>query len=649
LAATRRDETMMTFWAMLCMALALGPAPEIGPAPGVVVDTGGFATILPKGTVVYVSVHDVPAFGKKVKALPLYQVFEGEVLEKVLPAEALKEFRAFCAKYVEPVGEILHGEVTVALTDLDGGGDGPSLVLLADVAGGEAALKKYLEGSIYPLLEEQGIEPETLTLGGTPVTRLASPDEFGSGVLFGVKQGVLVASLRRDVLETVLKSFGRGKKDSLAANEHFVKVRAGLGDADLVAYVNIGVISRRMHEQFIEDDWEEFYEESWGAFHIVSGFEPLEAVGYGVALGPEGGSTTIHLSGDGPHGGIFGVLARKAPPLKSVKYVSEDAGFFMGVSLGSLSQIYEDFVAVADAFAWDYEEVSQDVAAVIEAALDTELDEALAAFGGEVAVAAWVPEALTIPPAAVMIEVKDKAAVAKMVARTFETIKEATAGTITVETKMVGGVKVLTVPGVPTVTPAVAIVGDFLVIATDPDVVESMIDTAAGGKNLGESADYRRYVSSLPGDATVTVYVALKRIFEFGYPLLVEHLAEFEGEDPDEPGPGTSMSWVKALGAFGECLSGLGIKVSGDEKGVTVSSRSRNGGLGPTGLLGGAFGVFWAFRSFQVRMEFHEEMEIEDFEELHEDVIIDEELGVDDEDLGLEDEAPEDAPGDEGE
>ena len=640
---------MMTFWAMLCMALALGPAPEIGPAPGVVVDTAGFATILPERTVVYVSVRDVPAFGKKVKALPLYQVFEEEVFEKILPAEALKEFRAFCAKYVEPVGKILHGEVTLALTDLAGGGDGPSLVLLADVAGGEAALKKYLEGAIYPALEEQGIEPETLTIEGTSVTRLASPDEFGSGVLFGVKQGVLVASLRRDVLETVLKSFGRGKKGSLAANEHFVKVRAALGDTDLVAYVNIGAISRRAHEERIEDDWEELYEETWGIFHLVMGFDPLEAVGYGVALGPEGGSTTIHLSGDGPHGGIFGVLARKAPPLKSIKYVSEDAGFFMGVSLGSLSQVYEDFVAVADAFAWDYEEVCEDIVAVIEPALDMEVEEALAAFGGEIAVAAWVPEALTIPPGAVMIEVKDKAAVAKMVARAFETIKEATAGTITAETKMVGGVKVLTVPGVPMMTPAVAIVGDFLVIATDPDVVESMIDTAAGGKNLGQSADYRRYVSSLPGDATVTVYVALKRIFESGYPLLVEYVENVGDIDPDEVGAGTPMSAVKALGAFGECLSGLGITVSGDEKGVTVSSRSRNGGFGATPLLGAASAAFWFFRTTRVMMEFHEEMEIEGFEELDEDVVEDEDLDGDDEDLGLEDEAPEEAPGDEGE
>jgi hypothetical protein len=173
----------------------------------------------------------------------------------------------------------------------------------------------------------------------------------------------------------------------------------------------------------------------------------------------------------------------------------------------------------------------------------------------------------------------------------FETIKEATAGTITPETKMVGGVKVRTVPGVPMVTPAVAVVGDFLVVATHPDVVQSMIDTAAGGKDLGQSADYRRYVSSLPGDATVTVYVALKRLFDFGYPLLVNHVAAIEGAGPDEAEPGTSMGAVKALGSFGECLSGLGIKISGDEKGVTVSSRSRNGGLGVMSLLGAAMFV----------------------------------------------------------
>ncbi len=651
---------MMTCVAMLCMALALGPAPETGPGPGLVVDTASFATILPERTVVYVSVRDLPACLRKAKALPLCKVFEEEaILEKVVPPEALKEFQAFRAKYVEPLGKILRGEVAVALTDLDGGGNGPSLVLLADVSGAEVALRDYLERTIYPVLKERGMEPEALTLGDTSVTQLANPNGFGPAVLFGVKQGVLVASPRRDTLEAVLKSFAGGKKGSLAAAQHFVKVQAAIGAADVVGYLNAAALIERSRQQAVEHGWGEYFKQNWAIVEAITGLDSSAflAVGMGMTFAPEGGTTAVHLAVDGGKGGIFGVLARKAPPLKSVRYVADDAAFYAACSLGALEKVYAEFLSALQK--WDEAMGQGDVHHAhvgarpdfersikqIEEVLDLRLDEKfLAAFGGEVAVAAWVPEALTIPPAAVMIEVKDKAAVAKMVARVFEMVKEATAGTITPETKMVGGVKVQTVPGVPQVTPAVAIVGDFLVVATHPDVVENMIDTAAGGKDLGQSADYRRYVSSLAGDATVTVYVALKRLFDFGYPLLVNHVAAIEGQGPDEAEPGSSMSAVKALGAFGECLSGLGIKVSGDEKGVTVSSRSRNGGLGSTSLLSAVFGAFWVFRTSQMVIELHEGMEIEDFEE---DMIEEEDLGVDDEDLRLDDEALKEGLGDE--
>ena len=123
-------------------------------------------------------------------------------------------------------------------------------------------------------------------------------------------------------------------------------------------------------------------------------------------------------------------------------------------------------------------------------------------------------------------------------------------------------------------------------VATKASVIEDMIGTLAEGPHLGEVEGYKHYVASIPGDAAVTCYVDTKRIFEFGWPMAVQMI----GTPPE------AARTLKAVGEMGGALSPLGVKVIGSEDGVTLVSRSANGGLGPGGLLAGATSLLVAVR-----------------------------------------------------
>jgi len=289
--------------------------------------------------------------------------------------------------------------------------------------------------------------------------------------------------------------------------------------------------------------------------------------------------------GSGVQGGIAGALTRAAP-LKSLRYIDADACFYTALSLGSLNQTYSDFVATVakccEVLGGDPDDVRgfHEGVAAIEAFLGRDLaKDVLPAFGGEVAVAAWIPSGLDVPPAVLMIEVKDKEAVGKIVDDALAALIE-DAGLVEAERKTYEGVEIVSLDGVPHVIPAVAFVGDFLVVATNPSVIEDMIDTLAEGPHLDQADGYKRYVASIPGDAAITVYIDTKRIFGFGWPMAVQMI----GTPPE------AARMLKAVGELGGALSPLGVKVIGSEEGITVTSRSANGGLAPDVFVASASG-----------------------------------------------------------
>ena len=553
---------MRTMCAVVCVAMVLA---AVAPARGAV----SFDRLLPEGTVLYVSVRDLPELLEKLKETEGYKAFrELRIFERVAGPDEFKKMQDIYGRFIEPLGEIFSGEVAFAITSAEEiAGEiagAPRVVLLADVSEGEAALKKYLEGTIYPLLKEQGAAPEELTRGGVTYTKLLpDPEDPDEPLIFTVRDGVLMAAVNPEVLEGVIKP---GPK-TLRASESYADVRRALRGADVQIYFDAGVFIRKA----LGGDGDEMV----AAWMEVFGLDRLRAVGVGLGVGPTGGTTTLRLGTDGPPAGFLGALVRGGGPIKSVKYVPEDAGLYYVLNFDSLLGLYKEFAdgleAVSDELDLMVYEEFADGIENIEALLGMKLEEdVLAGFGGEIALSAKIPEALGIPPAALLIEVKDKAAVEKFVARVLELL-EAFAGELETTTATHKGVEITTVLASPQLTPGVAVLDDFLVLGTHPNAVRAIIDTAAEGTNIGTSKDYRAAMAGLPTEGAAMMYLDVKGLYEFLFPIVAARA----------PSEGPAGELINELGSLGEHLSGFGVVLTGDESGLTYRVHSPKALLQP--------------------------------------------------------------------
>ena len=490
--------------------LGAGPSAWLGAGPSAWLGAGPSASaveplenVLPKETVVFVSVRNVPQLLEKAKQLPAYKILiEQGLLEKVVPGEKLTEARAIYERFCEPLGELLPGQVAFALLKLGETEGFPPVAFLADVGSTEVAFKLYLEQTIYPWLEEDGAKPEELRIGTAAVTRFAVPEEPDKELFLTVDEGVFVATTQKEAMETIVGALGGTGGENLAGNEGFSAAQPTLAGADVAAYVNIAAFIEKArgrswihaHKVRVRDEaegdieavepedesWsrEVQFDKHWARIEALTGLgqKTFRGVAVGITLGPEGIVTTARVSAPGAAGGLLDILAREAPPLKSVEYVPQDAAGFAAVSLGSFSQVHEDFVAALKAYGklpffedfLDPLEIFQGSEAELEELLKMDVEEKLLpALGGEVALVGWMPEGLTVPPAAALIEIKDAAVVRELVARLLEIIEEREGEAVKATTANVGGVEVTSVEGVPKVTQAVAIVAIF-VVATSP-------------------------------------------------------------------------------------------------------------------------------------------------------------------------------------
>jgi hypothetical protein len=644
---------MRRSWVVVCavaVVAALTPAlADVGEhaqeAGDVRVPTGEeprFETMLPADTALFASVRDVPGLLRKLKELPLYKLVAKEgFLEGIMPPEVLTRCRTFYETYVKPLGGILQGEVAFAVTEIDFiRYEPPQLLVLADVGGREGALKTYLEKAIYPWVDRSGsLERREVEVGGASFTRIGEMGAPAPGALFGVRGGVFMLTPGPDQQVLLPERLKPDPGKSLASNPWFVKVEQALSGADFIEYFSVGGMDRKARKYLIdEEDVPEDYQEGWGVFHVVSGFDPLEAVGVGMTFGSEGGGTTIRLVGDGPHGGIFGALARKPPVLKSLAYLDQETAVFFALNVGDLSQVYNDVVAIVQRIDATMADGEDRVAAFKEAVaslgqllgMDVE-KKLLPAFGGEVAIAGWIPGGLEVPPCAALIEIKDNETIGAFVDRVLELVPDIAGVPFEVERVTHEGVEIVSLKGVPQVTPAVAIVGDFLVVASKPSVIEGIVDTRAEGPRLGEADGYKQYVSSIPGDAAITLYVDAKRIADFAWPIFAARMglpvAGAGGPDgfPDGfHGGGGGFSAIglvaAAIGELRQALSPYGMKVAGDEGGITITTRSANGGLGSMPMLSAIMSMPIMLRAEAVGGFVEEEEFIEEEQEEGEDV-----------------------------
>jgi hypothetical protein len=574
--------------AMVMMVVAAIALAVCGPAVAV----QSFDNLLPDDTVFVLSVRNMPELLVKVKETAGYKIFTTlKPIERLAPAEKYAELQQLYGTFIEPLGGICSGEVAVAVTSLEGFDDNkPPIALLIDVSKGQTALDEFLNGTILPLLAEKGVQAETQKIGGVTVTKInPAAGAEGPPIFYAVKDGLLIAAFRDDVIGEILSYTGPGvARAMLPSNTHYANARKVLGQTDVMFYVNLAPILARAKAKTSAEEW---------APISLLGFADLQNVAFGMTLGPDGGNSTVRLTTGGKPGGWLGAFAATNEPFESLKYVPAEAGFYYAVNMGDLATVYTKLAEALEFLGsqsggFDAEAFEGGVAK-IEALLGMKIEEdVLAGFGGEMALMAKVPEAIGVPPAALLIEVKDEAKVEAFVARVIELV--GTFGeqvrTTTAEYK---GAQIVTILLPAPVAPGVAIVGDFLVVGTSTEAVKAVVDAHTSGVGLASRADYKTTMAGLPTTGAGMMYVDIKEIYEFVFPLVAARVQ----------GDGAANELIEDLGGLGEYLSGFGMVVAGDETGITYRTHSQSALLEPMLLFGAAAVVPAVFRAREVAMD----------------------------------------------
>lgn len=580
---------MRAIWLVGCavalVALA-GPALAAAPVGAAAQKAPTFDTVLPSETVLYVSVRNVPDALVKVKQTSGYKIFEQlKLLERLAPADKYAELQKLYGTFIEPLGGICRGEVALAAMsfDVEEGGQ-PRLALLIDVTEGQNALNDYLEKTIFPLLAEKGIKPETQEVEGITVTKIVPAPERQDAVFYAVKGGVLVVSPRLDTLSEVLANVGAttgAAKEMLPSNAFYADVTKAIGQADFTVYVNFGA--------FIEKALEE--DEQAKVWMPLIGFDKLRAIGLGTKIGTDGsGTTVLRLATVGEPTAWGKAVSRDLGTFKSLKRVPGDMGLYTVSDCGSLTEAYKQLVATLEAAKEAGGELPSAIVGgieKIETALGMSLaDDVLPGFGGEIAFALKVPEAIGVPPMAIMIEVKDKEKVQQFVDRVLELVQTSggngdgvgAADGVRVLTSEYNGVEIDTVIAAPVFSPAVAVLDDFLVVATSGETLKAIIDAGKDGKTIAERPDYVATMAGLPKAGAGVFYLDLREVYDFVFPIVASQV----------PADGPGGDVVKDLGKLGDYLGGIGVVGSMDQSGATCTFYSKKALLEPVILCGGA-------------------------------------------------------------
>ena len=579
---------MRGIWLVGCavalVALA-GPALAAAPVGAAAQKAPTFDTVLPSETVLYVSVRNVPDALVKVKQTSGYKIFEQlKVLERLVPPEKYAELQKLYGTFIEPLGGICRGEVALAAMsfDVEEGGQ-PRLALLIDVTEGQNALNDYLEKTIFPLLAEKGIKPESQEVEGITVTKIVPAPERQDAVFYAVKGGVLIVSPRLDTLSELLANVGPsvgGAKAMLPSNTLFADVTKAIGQADFTVYINVATLIKKA----VEND------EQAKVWMPLIGLYKLRAVGLGTRIGADGsGTTVIRLATEGEPTAWGNPVTRDLATLKSLKRVPGDMALYTAGDCGSLTEAYKQLVANLDAAKeagggdTGFGMVAGGIEAgieQIETALGMSLaDDVLPGFGGEVAFALKVPEAIGVPPMAIMIEVKDKEKVQQFVDRVLELVQTSGGdGGVRVLTSEYNGVEIDTVITTPMLSPAVAVLDDFLVVATSAETLKAIIDAGKDGKTIAQREDFVATMAGLPKTGAGVFYLDLREVYDFVFPIVASQV----------PAEGPAGDVVKDLGKLGEYLGGIGLVAAGDPSGLTYTLYSKKALLEPVILCGGA-------------------------------------------------------------
>jgi hypothetical protein len=458
---------------------------------------------LPENTVLYLSIRDVPQTAERFKATAIGQMSQDPQLRPLI-AHLYGELGEILAGWKDRAGltlpEILalpQGELAGAMVALP---DAPlAVVLIVDTGSEIAAARRLLERGAATL-EGQGAKKAEETFEGTRVTVYDFLGPPPRRVAWFEKDATLVASTNLEVLQGIIGAWGgkqRNPSRLLAENRGYAGVMSrcrGGKDAQPQIFWYVDPIGL-MRGLAVENPNLRLAIAALPVF----GLSGLAAAGGTIALdtGNYDMIEQTHVLIDAPRSGVLKMIALRPGDTLPERWLPADVARYLTFHW-DFETTYKTLATVYDSFLGE--------GALAKAIADrvfgpTGIDfqnEVLASLGGRVTVASWIERPITMGSQAQLWAFQLKHT--EPVLKALEKLAARYGDRFTVQ--HYGGHKYYQVqppqpanlppPRESRLLPCLAVVDDYLILATKASFLERIVLTLAGdAKSLGNELDYK--------------------------------------------------------------------------------------------------------------------------------------------------------------
>lgn len=447
--------------------------------------------------------------------------------------------------WLAPLSEVLAGEVAMAILDVPEKGETPKFILMGEI--NAEKFESFAETRLLPILRRNlgKVELETSDAIADIVVN-DSPTAFCA-----LQDNVFYFSLDEEVLEkTLLQPLAAEK--SLQGNPLFGKLlEKAPSPSRCIFVVNAAGVLEAFGDRIPGD-----------VMRGLRGAGLLDISFAGGGTGRRDGApvASFTLASSGKFRGFLPLWGQPPMPTTSAAFVPQDYSAYVRLGFTSFSDGWQILKGTLKEIA--EQDAVKGIADFLEqfrqnTGFDFEKD-FLASVGGELAVAAAVPEKLRIPDAVALLEVKDREKFEKMLPKLLpiQPIGSETYEGVTIRSIQVGPLPA-----------AYAMVENYFVFGTDVSAVKSVVDSRRSSVSLAANPAFRSAMSAL-GEGAHVAY------FDIGsaMPLLLSAAGHFASEWTHEPAKTESPTWVamgkllmsplltNAVVAF--CVSGHGESIT---------------------------------------------------------------------------------------
>jgi prepilin-type processing-associated H-X9-DG protein len=454
--------------------------------------------------------------------------------------------------WMSSLSQVFVGEVAFALLDVPDGQEMPPCLLTGKVDAEK--FQSFLDVRLQPILRRNlGDISFTTSDGIRQIVVNGSPVAF-----YTVKDAVLSLSLSKEVV-VGLSSGAIPAEKSLQGNPLFAKVISRTPPRSrLLSFVNQKRIFEALADQMPDE-----------ARFALKGLGLLDIEAWGgsttIVDDTDRGSLTFISSGE--LGGFLTLARHPVEAAVTAQFIPDDYSLYARLHFSSALDVWEQIQKpLGDLTEGKAREKNAEFEETFRA--ETGLDfrkDLLGSLGGEIAVAAAVPETLRIPDAVLLVEVTNPKKIQDLLAKMVPT--EATGADYK-------GVSIGSIP-LPMLEAAYAFLDGCLIVATDVSVLKAVIDAKKEGMSL-EKRQWYQAANGAMGKGSHMLYLDAGSAAPILFSVMSRAANRSGGFGEPSPSKWELVGKLLAAPLLTDAVVALGI--SGNNDSVTLRGFSTIGG-----------------------------------------------------------------------